>query len=76
MPDTLDRKTAGARVRIERIDGALATRLAELGLVPGSDLEVVRALPFGGPMVLDRGGFRFALRRADAGTIHVREESP
>ena len=71
MFETLDRKPSGARVRIERIDGALATRLAELGLVPGSEVEVVRAIPFGGPVVLDRGGFRFAIRRVDASAIQV-----
>jgi ferrous iron transport protein A len=71
MSESLDRMPSGARVRIERIDGALATRLAELGLVPGSEVEVVRAIPFGGPVVLDRGGFRFAIRRVDASAIQV-----
>ena len=72
MAETLDRLADGARVRIERIDGSIATRLAELGLVPGSDLEVIRALPFGGPVLLDHDGFRFAIRRADAEAIVVR----
>lgn len=71
MSEALDRKREGARVRIERIDGALATRLAELGLVPGSEVEVVRAIPFGGPLVLDRDGFRFAIRRVDAAAVQV-----
>ncbi len=71
MSETLDRTPAGARVRVERIDGALATRLAELGVVPGCDLEVVRAIPLGGPIVLDREGFRFAIRREDAGAVQV-----
>ena len=73
MPETLERIPAGARVRIERIEGGLAARLAELGLVPGSAVEVVRAIPLGGPIVLDREGFRFAIRRVDAATIHVSE---
>jgi Fe2+ transport system protein FeoA len=74
MFDTLERVPAGARVRIGRIDGALAARLAELGLVPGSRVEVVRSIPFGGPLVLDREGFRFAIRRADAAEIEVGED--
>lgn len=73
MPETLDRKPSGARVRIERIDGALATRLGEMGVVPGSELEVVRTIPLGGPVVLDREGFRFAIRRVDASSVHVEE---
>ena len=72
MSETLDRTPAGTRVRVEQIDGALATRLAELGLVPGSEIEVVRAIPFDGPIVLDRQGFRFAIRRVDAKAIEVR----
>jgi len=76
MPETLDRTPAGSRVRVERIDGALATRLAELGLVPGSEVEVVRTIPLGGPIVLDREGFRFAIRRVDAGAILVRGGAP
>ena len=71
MSETLDLTPAGTRVRVERIEGALATRLAELGVVPGSEVEVVRAIPFGGPIVLDREGFRFAIRRSDAGAIRV-----
>ena len=72
MPETLADLPDGARGRIERIDGALATRLAEVGLVPGSDVEVIRALPFGGPVLLDHQGFRFAIRRADAAAIVVK----
>jgi ferrous iron transport protein A len=71
MAETLEQVPPGARVRIERIDGALASRLAELGLVPGSRVEVVRSIPFGGPLVLDREGFRFAIRRVDAEEITV-----
>ena len=73
MSDSLDRTPEGARVRIERIDGALATRLAELGLVPGSEVEVVRTIPFGGPLVLDREGFRFSIRRVDAAAVRVED---
>ena len=71
MSEALDRIETGRRVRIERIDGALAARLAELGLLPGCDVDVVRAIPLGGPIVLDRQGFRFAIRRGDASRIQV-----
>ena len=71
MSESLDRIPAGARVLVEEVDGALATRLAELGIAPGSELEVLRAISLGGPVVLDRGGFRFAIRRSDAASITV-----
>jgi Fe2+ transport system protein FeoA len=73
MSETLERVPAGARVRIERIEGSLAPRLAELGLVPGTRVEVVRSIPLGGAVVLDREGFRFAIRRRDASDITVVE---
>ena len=72
MPESLADLPDGARGRIERIDGALATRLAEVGLVPGSDVEVIRALPWGGPVLLDHQGFRFAIRRSDAAAVFVK----
>ena len=45
----------------------------QAGVPVGRRLRPVRAIPLGGPMVLDRGGFRFAIRRVDAATIHVNE---
>jgi ferrous iron transport protein A len=72
VPESLADLPDGARGRIERIDGALATRLGEVGLVPGSEVEVIRALPWGGPVLLDHEGFRFAIRRVDAAAIIVK----
>ena len=40
MTETLDRTPAGARVVIDAVDGPLGTRLAELGLLPGAEVEV------------------------------------
>ena len=74
MPETLDRQRAGARVVVEEIGGTMASRLAELGVVAGCELEILRLIPLGGPVVLDRGGFRFAIRRSDAALIRVRGE--
>ena len=74
MPETLDLQRAGARVVVEEIGGTMASRLAELGVVAGCELEILRFIPLGGPLVLDRDGFRFAIRRSDAALIRVRGE--
>jgi len=74
--DTLDRIPAGARVLLEEIGGPLGTRLAELGIVAGVEVEVVQAIPLGGPVVIDREGFLLALRRGDARAIRVRRSGP
>lgn len=76
MGDTLDRTPAGSRVLLEEVGGPLATRLAELGLVPGVEVEVVQAIPLGGPVVIDREGFLLAVRRGDARSILVRRVAP
>lgn len=72
MIETLDRAPAGARVVIDAVDGPLGTRLAELGLLPGAEVEVVQTIPLGGPVVLDREGFLLAIRRDDARSIRIR----
>ena len=41
-----------------------ALALMQLGLVPGTRVEVVRAAPLGDPLEVDVAGARLALRRA------------
>ena len=70
---TLDRLEPGMRGRIARIEGVDPTRrrLMELGLVPGTEVRVVRRAPLGDPIELEVRGVRLALRRSEARTIHV-----
>ncbi|MBX5464062.1 MAG: ferrous iron transport protein A [Clostridia bacterium] len=46
-------------------------RLAALGLLPGSRLRRLGAMPAGGPLMVEVGGTRLALRRRDAAAILV-----
>lgn len=46
-------------------------RLTELGLRSGSEVEVVRRAPLGGPLALRSAGGRFALRVEDASQVVV-----
>ncbi len=50
---------------------ALAHRLMALGLVPGTEVEVVRTAIFGDPMEVRVRGFRLALRKRDAQFLKV-----
>ena len=43
----------------------------ELGLVPGTVLELVRTAPLGDPLELAVRGLHLSLRRSEAGHIHV-----
>lgn len=70
---TLDRLGPGAFGRIARIEGAgpVPRRLMELGLVPGTEVRVVRRAPLGDPLEIEVRGVRLALRESEARTIHV-----
>jgi ferrous iron transport protein A len=68
--DGLDPGERGAIVRLEG-DPAIVRRLMELGLVPGTDVEVVRRAPLGDPVELRIRQVHLSLRRDDAARIHV-----
>lgn len=51
--------------------GELGTSLMELGLVPGTRVEVIRQAPWGDPLEIDVAGARLALRRSVAATVFV-----
>jgi Fe2+ transport system protein FeoA len=63
----------GDRCVIQGIDGApgVVRRLMELGLVPGTRVELVRAAPLGDPFELLVRGTHLSLRRSEAGHVRV-----
>jgi ferrous iron transport protein A len=63
----------GERGVIREIDGVPATvrRLMELGLVPGTAVELVRAAPLGDPFELRVRGTHLSIRRSEAEQVHV-----
>ena len=70
---TLDQLRAGQGGQILRVEGdpAVARRLMELGLVPGTRVEVLRRAPLGDPLELSVRGVHLSLRRTEALRIHV-----
>ncbi len=70
----LDRLKPGERGVIVRLEGdqAIRRRLMELGLVPGTDVLVVRHAPLGDPVELHLRQIHLSIRRAEAANIHVR----
>jgi len=69
----LDRLAPGQRGTIERIEGdrGVVRRLMELGLVPGTEVEVVRLAPLGDPVELRIRQVHLSIRRSEAAHIHV-----
>jgi ferrous iron transport protein A len=46
-------------------------RLTDLGLLPGTEVRVVRRAPLGDPSVFELRGYRLCLRREDAARVQV-----
>ncbi|MFT5141668.1 MAG: ferrous iron transport protein A [Rhodothermales bacterium] len=69
---SLDRLKPGESGRIEGYTGDRPEhRLLEMGLLPGTMVEVVRLAPLGDPMDLKVRGFHLSLRKHQAAGIRV-----
>ncbi len=69
---TLDTLAAGSRGAITGYtEGDPPARLLEMGLVPGTTVEVVRLAPLGDPMDLHVRGFHLSVRKAEAAHVIV-----
>ncbi len=53
----------------------VARRLMELGLLPGTDVEVVRVAPLGDPIEIALRGYRLSIRRAEAQRVEVQRRA-
>lgn len=71
--EPLARLAPGSRAVVRRLvgDPAMVRRLMELGLVPGTAVELVRCAPMGDPLELRVRGAHFSIRRSEAERIHV-----
>lgn len=65
-----------ARGRLVRLAGprSFRRRLMELGLIPGTELQVLRVAPLGDPLQLLVRGCRLSIRRAEAAHVLVEAE--
>ena len=68
----------GARAVIESVDAtsALGQRLADLGFLPRTPIEVLRRAPLGDPVAYELRGYRLCLRRAEAQHVLVIPSDP
>ncbi len=57
-----------------RDESAYVERLRSLGLVPGTQIEVVRTAPLGDPVELKLRGFRLAIRAREADCLVIETE--
>lgn len=68
---TLDALAPGARGTVTGYRGDLPARLLEMGLVPGTEVEVIRLAPLGDPMEIKVRGFLLSVRKEEASHVEV-----
>jgi Fe2+ transport system protein FeoA len=68
----------GRTARLVAIEGerAFRCRLMELGLLPGTRLQLVRRVDVGGLLELEVRGARLSLRQTEASLLHVEAVGP
>ena len=73
MSTTLDTIKPGEKGIIEKIGGAgpIKRRIRDMGVTPGSLVEVVRIAPLGDPMDVKIKGYHLSLRKEEARDIRV-----
>ncbi len=69
---TLKDGKTGMKVKVLEIgDSALKYRLMTMGLIPGTQVKVLRSAPLGDPIAIGIRSYNLALRREDAAKIQV-----
>ena len=53
-------------------EGAITRRMADMGVVPGQHVRMLRVAPLGDPMEMQVMGYHLSLRRAEALRVTVR----
>lgn len=71
---TLDQLPVGGSCVIEQVGnqrGAVKRRLIDMGLTPGTTVELIKMAPFGDPMEVRLRGYELSLRKEDAAQIKI-----
>ena len=70
---TLNKLKAGEKCRVTAVggEGELRIRLLDMGIIPGTEIEIVKYAPMGDPVQLRLRGYELTLRTSDASLIEV-----
>lgn len=71
--NTLRDLPVGSAAKVCAVNGSgrISTRLMEMGVVPGADVRVVKAAPFGDPIEVVVRGYNLAMRCSEAESVEV-----
>lgn len=72
-PSTLADLRVGEKALVRDIGGerGIARRLMEMGLLPGTAIEIVRVAPLGDPIEIRLRGVSLSIRRAEARSVSI-----
>ena len=70
---TLDKAAIGVNVKIVKVggEGELRCRLLDMGLIPGTVVQVQKVAPMGDPIEIHLRGYELTIRKEDAAQIEV-----
>lgn len=74
---TLANLKAGERgiIRVISAENSLRQRLYDLGLTPGTTIELIKFAPLGDPLEITLRGYRLTLRKSEAFFVVLKEDS-
>jgi len=70
---TLKELPAGSSAKVKTVHGrsVISKRLMEMGVIPGTEIRVVKSAPFGDPIQIRVLGYSLALRKNEAASIEI-----
>ena len=74
---TLDDLKIGQSGTIRQVggEGSLRLRFLDMGLIPGTKVQLQKVAPMGDPIQIYLRGYELTIRREDARKIDLKEES-
>ena len=60
-----------AKFRVMNIHGSDTSRILEMGITPGTEIELIRKAPLGFPIEVKIRGYLLSLREAEAKCIEI-----
>lgn len=70
----LDLLEPGSKAQVIEVRGSgpIRRRILDMGLVPGTSVEVLRKAPFGDPIEYRVRGYGLSMRKTEAGLVYVK----
>lgn len=70
---TLDQLKPGQTARVRRLSGTggIRRRLMDMGVVAGSEIEMLKAAPMGDPVEYRLRGYHLSLRKSEASLVEI-----